>query len=100
MKMAAVLSQRSSCHQYNPFSSWVVRLRRMPSFARRFAQNPLQISQHSAMRLWSGKTWGEALMETKKGLDPVTDSARGRLGSGEGDRLVLLHFLLLLDITL
>ena len=39
-------------------------------------------------------------METKKGLDPVTDIGRGRLGSDEGDMLVLLHFLLLLDITL
>jgi hypothetical protein len=51
------------------------------------------------MWLWSGKALGEALMQTKKGLDPATDIGRGRLGSGEGGMLVLLHLLLLLDVA-
>ena len=64
-------------------------------FAGCFAQNPLQVGQNPAMWLWSGKARGEALMQTKKGLDPATDIGRGRLGSGEGGMLVLLHLLLL-----
>src|SRR5436305_1250853 len=38
-------------------------------------------------------------METEKGLHPATNIGRGRSGSGERGMLVLLHFLLLFDVT-
>jgi hypothetical protein len=60
MKMAAVLSQRSSCHQYNPFSSWVVRLRRMPSFACHITQDALQIQEATLAWLRTSKIGGDA----------------------------------------
>lgn len=58
-------------------------------------QDPLQVGQHPATWLWSGKARGQTGMQTSKFLRPMADIDRGRSGSVEGDMLVVLHGLLL-----
>src|SRR5258708_31866552 len=59
-------------------------------------QQALQVRQSTTTRFWSGKARGNARMQVGECLSPLHDLGRGRLGSGEGDMLGLLHGLLLL----
>jgi hypothetical protein len=68
-------------------------------FALRFTQNSLQIGQRPATRFRTGKAWSNTGMQSKKSLGPVANIDRGRSGSSKGGMLVLLHELLLSDIT-
>src|SRR5258708_37177876 len=69
----------------------------MPASLALAATEPgLQVGQSTTTRFRSGKARGNARMQVGEGLSPLHDLGRGRLGSGEGDMLGLLHGLLLL----
>ncbi len=55
----------------------------------------LRVRQSTTARFWSGKARGNPDMQLGERLSPLRDLDRGRLGSGEGDMLGLLHDLLL-----
>jgi hypothetical protein len=64
-------------------------------FAFGLTQNALQISERSAARLCTSKAWSNSYMQTNKLLRPTADISGRRLGSLEGEMLVVLHGLLL-----
>src|SRR5260221_2012483 len=69
----------------------------MPAILALAATEPaLQVRQSTTTRFRSGKARGNPRMQVGEGLSPLHDLGRGRLGSGEGDMLGLLHGLLLL----
>jgi hypothetical protein len=63
--------------------------------ALRVTQDALQVSQRPAARLGTSKAWGNPGMQTRKDLDPATDSGGGRGLVSACDRVILLHLLLL-----
>src|SRR5258706_2160080 len=58
-------------------------------------QQALQVRQSTTTRFRSGKARGNPRMQVGECLSALHDLGRGRLGSGEGDMLGLLHGLLL-----
>jgi len=62
-----------------------------PVFSGRVTQDALQVGQHPATWLWTGKARGKTRMQTNKLLPPTADIGGGRPGSVEGDMLVLLR---------
>src|SRR5260221_13858586 len=69
----------------------------MPAILALAATKPaLQVRQSTTTRFRSGKARGNPRMQVGECLSPLHDLGRGRLGSGEGAMLGLLHGLLLL----
>jgi hypothetical protein len=64
-------------------------------FALATTQQALQVRQNTPTRFWSDKARGNSRMQLSEQLCPVRNVSRGRLGSGKGDMLRLLHELLL-----
>jgi hypothetical protein len=64
-------------------------------FALAATQQALQVRQNTTTRFWSDKARGNPRMQLGEQMCPVRNLSRGRLGSGKGDMLGLLHDLLL-----
>jgi hypothetical protein len=64
-------------------------------FALAGTQQALKVRQGTTTRFWPGKAGGNPGMQLGERLRPLHNLGRGRLGSGEGDMLGLLHDFLL-----
>ena len=69
---------------------------RCQPFLRSLEREPaLKVRQGTTTRFWPGKAGGNPGMQLGERLRPLHNLGRGRLGSGEGDMLELLHDFLL-----